>query len=252
MTFDSSKYINKFLNADSLVDLQIEPGSIDLILEDMPYNTTACEWDVKIDLQRYWETRLETLKQNGVIVLTASQPFTTDLISSNRTMFKYEWVWDKKMVTGLGNVAFMPMKCHENVLVFYKSKPTYNPIKRKVSKPFGKHHDGEVMRIYGGMKNIGNRGVGYPKSIIEIPRPNNLTDGGLHPTQKPVELFEYLIRTYTNQGDLVFDGFAGSGTTAIACIKSNRDYICYEKDKKYFDIACKRIKQFESQLKLAI
>jgi len=235
--------VNEITLGDSLELCERIPAkTVDLILEDMPYNITACEWDVKIDLELYWKTRLRILKPTGVIVLSGTQPFTTDLIMSNRKMFKYDWVWDKKMVTGFANVKYRPMLAHESILIFCEGKGIYNPQKREVKKPFGKIVDGIKSENYGGLKNSGERGVGYPKTIIEFAKPNNLCkDGNMHPTQKPVGLFEYLIRTYSNEGDLVFDGFGGSGTTAIAAHKSKRNFIVIEKERKYFDLATRRL-----------
>lgn len=242
--------LNEIYNDDSFELCKRVPAkTVDLILEDMPYNTTACEWDVKIDLELYWKTRLRILKPTGVIILTGSQPFTTDLINSNREMFKYEWIWDKKMAGNIASANKVPLKVHENVLVFYK-RANYNP----------QFHN-DYTEMYGQLSQIKSESAnlqcdtktlsgqrGYPRSIISKMRPNNLTDGGLHPTQKPVGLFEYLIRTYTNEGDLVFDGFGGSGTTAIAAHKSKRNFIVIEKEKKYFDLAKRRLDNERAQL----
>jgi len=242
-----AELIDKIHLGDSFEFLEgCPPNVFDLILEDMPYNTTACEWDVKIDLVKYWETRLRVLKPMGAIVLTASQPFTTILASSNLDMLKYEWIWNKKLA-GNGILAKQqPLKIHENVLVF-GNKVFYNPIKRK-----------GVYRAKGGIKDehgtfsnaasdITYNDEYYPESIIEFSGAGMRTDR-IHPTQKPVGLFEYLIRTYTNEGDLVFDGFGGSGTTAVAAHKSKRNFIVIEKEKKYFDLATRRLRNERAQL----
>ncbi len=258
--------MNRFSNIDCFEGIKsIEDNSVDLILEDMPYNITACDWDVKIDLGLYWETRLRILKPTGLVVLTASQPFTSELVMSNNKMFKYEWIWDKGRPTGVLNSRYSPMKKHENILVFYIKVPTYNPILRTKRKQDirdnGKLYKHTNNGAYGDVlkSSVLNQfreipvDKKYPDSVLEIQRVGTFGfEKTGHPTQKPVELFEYLIRTYTNEGDLVFDGFAGSGTTGIACEKSNRDYIMFEKEKKYFDAAQKRLTQFRSQLKLAI
>lgn len=218
---------------------------------DLPYGTTNCRWDVVIPFEPLWKQYERIIKDNGAVVLTASQPFTTDLINSNRKHFRYEWIWDKKMVTGIGLAKVMPMKSHENILIFYKSKPNYNPQYREVKTPFGKLSLTQSDSI-GFKADSFKVGVGYPKSIVEFPRPNNLSGGGLHPTQKPVALFEYLIKTYTNEGETVMDNCSGSGTTAIACIRTNRNFICMEKELKYYELSKERVKKELSQTKLKL
>ena len=255
--------IDCILHGDSF-DLvkDIPDHSIDLILEDMPYNSTNCEWDVKIDLELYWETRLRILKPTGVVILTASQPFTTDVIVSNRGMFKYELIWNKNMPTGAFNANKRPLKGHENILVFYDRQPVYNPIKTKRSEDELKRFMIKPIvtkiknSVYGEFeRTVLGRDAIYKmpdsKLFFDVVNGRN-GDKEEHPTQKPVGLFEYLIRTYTNEGDLVFDGFGGSGTTAIAASKCNRHFIVIEKEKKYFDASQKRLTEFRSQLKLAI
>jgi site-specific DNA-methyltransferase (adenine-specific) len=232
----------------------IPSGSIDMILCDLPYGTTACKWDTIIPFEPLWEQYERIIKQNGAIVLTASQPFTTDLINSNRDWFKYEWIWQKTMPTGMGNSSFMPMKYHENILVFYKSKPTYNPQMEKRSdagidrlKNSGKIKQGSKKgEHFSATKHTGtyfkyDKTKVLPKSVQLFGSVPNCNGTKLHPTQKPTELFEYLIKTYTNEGELVLDNCAGSGTTAIACLNTNRKYILMEKEKHYYDIINKRI-----------
>lgn len=248
--------VNEITLGDSLELCERIPAkTVDLILEDMPYNTTACEWDVKIDLELYWKTRLRILKPTGVVVLTAAQPFTTDMIHSNRNFFKYELIWDKKCITNPMLAKIRPLTQHENILIFSAGKTTYNPILHKKNTignfsktlPHTSDNYGKTKLIQSDNENL----EGYPRSIIDIRRPINLdADGGLHPTQKPVGLFEYLIRTYTNEGDLVFDGFGGSGTTAVACHKSKRNFIVIEKEQKYFDLATRRLDNERTQLSL--
>jgi len=226
----------------------IPDKSVDMILCDLPYGTTACKWDVVIPFAPLWEQYLRAAKDCSPFIFTSSQPFCTDLINSRRDLFKYELIWDKKMVTGVGQVKIKPMKCHENIVVFYRKTPTYNPQKREVKKPFGKHSITKSLTTSLKQYDKANYsvGVGYPKSILEFPRPNNISGGGLHPTQKPVALFEYLIRTYTNEGDTVLDNCIGSGTTAIACINTGRNYIGIEKEEKYCRIAEERIHALKS------
>jgi len=243
---------NKIYLGDSFGLIERVPAkTVDLILEDMPYNTTACEWDVKIDLELYWETRLRILKPTGVVVLTGSQPFTTDLINSNRKMFKYEWIWEKVIPSNFFNAKQQPLKIHENILVFGDGF-SYYPIKTGLAMGNFGSRSAHKSDVYNSIKGVDYQTeVGYPKSIQSFRRPNNLdADGGLHPTQKPVGLFEYLIRTYTNEGDLVFDGFGGSGTTAVAAHKSKRNFIVIEKEKKYFDLATRRLDNERKQLSL--
>jgi len=248
--------INEITHGDSLELTGCVPAKADLILEDMPYNTTACDWDKEpIDLQKYWETRLRLIKPTGVICLTASQPFTTDLIMSNRGMFKYEWIWKKNRVTNVFMGRKQPLKAHENICVFYNHQPTYNP--QMEARAYNSHTKGEQViegrGIYEGSMIIApavKKGdLSLAKSVQEFKSVHTIgKDRTLHPTQKPVGLFEYLIRTYTNEGDLVFDGFGGSGTTAIAAYRTKRNFIVIEKDKRYFEIASKRLYQERNPL----
>ena len=239
----------------------IPNGNIDMILADLPYGTTACKWDTIIPFDKLWEQYERIIKPNGAIVLTASQPFTTELINSKRTLFRYEMIWAKNMPTGAFNANKMPMKSHENVLVFYKSLPTYNPQKTKRTEKELKRFMKEPI-----VTKIENSVYGsFDRTVLgrdaEMKNPNSLLffdvvngrsgDKQPHPTQKPVALFEYLIKTYTNEGDLVLDNCAGSGTTAIACLNTNRQFIVMEKEQKYYDIILKRVadfnKNFETQ-----
>jgi site-specific DNA-methyltransferase (adenine-specific) len=227
----------------------IADKSIDMILCDLPYGTTACKWDTVIPFEPLWLQYKRIIKDNGAIVLTASQPFTSALVMSNPDMFKYEWIWDKRMTTNFAMAKKQPLRNHENICVFYKKQSVYNPQLNNTQtlKPFGKIRGGpsDVCGNLGAKKNTG---VGYPKTIITYARPNNLNnDGNLHPTQKPVALFEYLIKTYTNEGETVLDNCAGSGTTAIACLNTCRRYILIEKEKQYIDIINKRIAEHELQ-----
>jgi site-specific DNA-methyltransferase (adenine-specific) len=226
----------------------IDDKSIDMILCDLPYGTTACKWDTIIPFEPLWEQYNRIIKDNGAIVLTASEPFASKLRLSNSKMYKYDWIWNKKLA-GNGILAkIQPLKIHEIVCIFAKGKCRYNPEMRtgrlreklnniKVSEING----GDGVKIYKG--NKGNKGDKYyPTSILEFSLAG-LRKGRIHPTQKPVALFEYLIKTYTNEGDLVLDNCAGSGTTAIACINTNRNYILMEKEEKYCEVIRKRISE---------
>ena len=223
----------------------IEDKSIDAIICDLPYGTTACKWDTIIPFEPLWEQYKRIIKDNGAIVLTASQPFTSALVMSNVKMFKYALVWDKvNRYTGTLLANKQPLKRHEDILVFYKKQPKYNKQfregkpyfrARQVSKGVGQYSSNELKRI-----PTTNNGQHNPCSIIEIKGDNKL-DKNKHPTQKPVALFEYLIKTYTNEGDLVLDNCMGSGTTGVACKNLNRNFIGIELDPKYFKIAENRI-----------
>jgi site-specific DNA-methyltransferase (adenine-specific) len=225
---------------------RMEDKSIDMILCDLPYGTTACKWDVIIPFEPLWEQYKRIIKDNGAIVLTASQPFTSALVMSNVKMFKYEWVWDKKKGGNIMNLKNQPYKVHENILVFSKQPHNYYPMMTEQKERTGKTYSkGEA----NGIENYGDTRVynqKYPKSIIEESNANQ--KGKLHPTQKPVALFEYLIKTYTNENETVYDGCMGSGTTAIACINTKRNYLGSELDKGYYDIALNRIQNAQQTL----
>jgi len=241
---------NKILNEDCLDAMNIIPNeSIDMILCDLPYGTTACKWDTIIPFDKLWEQYERIIKPNGAIVLTSAQPFTSALVMSNPKLFKYEWIWNKKRVTAPMLAKKQPLRQHESILVFYKKQCCYNyqPTIKNTSKSFSKKEmfDGKG-EVYGGMKRSGTRNeneIGYPKSILnDIPVITNMSsEKFLHPTQKPIALFEYLIKTYTNENELVLDNCAGSGTTAIACLNTNRKFIVIEKEKKYYEMILKRV-----------
>lgn len=229
-------------NIDCLDLLKSLPdASVDLMLTDPPYDVTNCEWDKPINLAELWLEWERVVKPNGAFVFTATQPFTSRLITSREGFFKYCWVWDKKMVSSPALAKIQPLRAHEDIVVFYRQQCTYNPIMRdNVLSPFGKL-SGTNSDVTGKLGTDYEIGVGYPKTILEFPRPNNLTDGGLHPSQKPIDLFRYLIKTYTNPGETVFDGYSGSGTTAMACIKEGRKFIGSELNKEYYDKSMDRI-----------
>jgi len=221
----------------------IEDKSIDMILADLPYGTTACKWDTIIPFEPLWEQYKRIIKDNGAIVLTAQTPYDKLLGSSNIEMLRYEWIWKKDTSTGFMNAKKMPLKEHENILIFYKKLPNYKP---QNLKPYNKtivQSKRTNKSAYGNMgilKKIGQEYhqeyTNYPKTIL-----NFSNEKGLHPTQKPVALFEYLIKTYTNEGDIVLDNVAGSGTTGVACKNTNRNFILIEKDEKYCEIIKERV-----------
>lgn len=217
----------------------IPDKSVQLILADLPYGTTACKWDSIIDLDLLWKQYKRIIKDNGAIVLTASQPFTTKLISSNYEMFKYEWIWEKTMATGGLLAKKRPMKAHENICVFSYKNELYNEQRLQgeaYKRVEGKKKDSVIGDKEGGYITV-NKGGRCARSVIKIPNPNF---GSLHPTQKPLELMKYLIQTYSNKNDMVLDNTMGSGTTCLAAKELNRKFIGIEKESKYYEIACQR------------
>ena len=238
--------LNKIYNEDCLEGMKRIPDkSIDMILADLPYGTTNCKWDTIIPLEPLWEQYERIIKDNGAVVLTASQPFSSTLVMSNPKLFRYEWVWDKKNPTNFAMAKKQPLKYHETILVFAKKQTEYYPIKWR-GKPNHKQgllKNDQQSEVYGKIKRTKDNlsGMKYPRSIIEISK--HSSQGGLHPTQKPVALFEYLINTYTREGETVLDNCMGSGTTAIAAINTNRNFIGFELDETYYNIANERIEK---------
>ena len=216
----------------------IPDKSIDLILCDLPYGTTQNKWDSVIPFDKLWAQYNRIIKDHGAILLFSQMPFGANLIMSNPKMFRYEWIWEKDNSTGFLNAKKMPLKKHENILVFYKHLPTYNPQMREGFKPYYNTRLNSQSSNYGNYKDAvsSSDGTRYPIDIIKFNR-----DRGLHPTQKPVALLEYLIKTYTNEGDLVLDNCMGSGSTGVACQNTNREFIGMELDEKYFQVACDRL-----------
>lgn len=221
---------------------EIPDGSVDMVLTDPPYGTTSCKWDSVIPLEPMWEHLKRIIKPNGAIVMTASQPFTTTLIASNMKMFKYCWVWEKTLGTNPMLTKKQPFRKHEDICVFYFKQPTYNP-QMVEGKPYtDTARESGLDAINGGTrgtkKAIKNTGTRYPSSVQKFSNGNN---GNVHPTQKPVALMEYLIRTYTNECETVLDFTMGSGTTGVACGNTGRNFIGIEMDVDYFAIARQRI-----------
>jgi site-specific DNA-methyltransferase (adenine-specific) len=229
--------------------------SVDMILCDLPYGTTACKWDTIIPFEPLWKQYKRLIKDNGAIVLTASQPFTSALVMSNPKWFKYSWVWDKvNKFSGHLNAKHQPMRQTEDIIVFCEMKTKYNPQMFK-GEPYSATSSGNKSQNYGQQTDKvtticdGNR---YPRNLIAIKGDERGTVGRIHPTQKPVALFEYLIRTYTNEGDTVMDNCAGSGTTGVACLDTGRKFILIEKDAGYCEIIRKRIENHEPLLQAAM
>jgi DNA modification methylase len=235
------------INGDCLDLLEtIEAGSVDAIIADLPYGTTACKWDAVIPFEPMWREFRRVTKPNAAIVLTASQPFTSALGASNIAALRYSWVWRKSRPTGQMNAKRMPLKDAEDVLVFYRAAPTYNPQGTRSHGVTQRNTAGRIKR-----SSVANNGgqlsapaylqeaTNYPRQVLDFPSVHNV--GAFHPTQKPVDLMEYLIRTYTNEGEVVLDPTMGSGTTGVACVNTGRRFIGIERDADYFAIAQRRI-----------
>ena len=228
----------------------ISDKSIDMILCDLPYGTTDCKWDSVIPFEPLWEQYNRVIKDNGAIVLFGNEPFTSTLICSNLKGFKYRWDWNKKIPSGMGYAKYRPMQQVEDICIFTKKgeKTIYNPQMIKRDKPIKSGGNTVGTDTYNGFKYMSERKE-YKKTY-EYKNPTTLIEfdkvrkGSLHPTQKPVALLEYLIRTYTNEGETVLDNCMGSGSTGEACLRTNRKFIGIEKDDKYFEIACNRINEY--------
>lgn len=244
--------------------------SVDMILCDLPYGTIACKWDIIIPFDKLWEQYNRIIKDNGAIVLFGSQPFTTLLITSNIENFKYEWIWEKQKASNFMGAKYQPLKYHENICVFSNKTHNYYPQRYKILefKEIKKMSDKELKQLfetkdydrygkidirktinqpnyskeihYGNINGSRKKdeGLRYPKSILKF---NRGVNSNLHPTQKPTLLLEYLIKTYTNEGEIVLDNCMGSGSTGVACVNTNRNFIGIELDEKYFEIAKNRI-----------
>ena len=237
----------KLYNGDCLVEMnKVEDKSVDLILCDLPYGSTQCSWDSIIPFDKLWEQYNRVLKDTGIVVLFSSGLFTIDLINSNRKDFKYKLIWKKNVPTGMSSAKYRPMKYYEEICVFYKKKGTYNP-QMKPREGVGKacynydHYCGDSNHVsYEKVKKRYDPDWVQPSDILEfnvVPNRN----GKVHPTQKPIELLEWLIKTYSNEHNLVLDNTMGSGSTGVACVNLNRDFIGIEMDKSYFEIAKSRI-----------
>lgn len=234
---------------------KIDDKSIDMILTDLPYGITACKWDIVIPLELLWEQYKRIIKDKGAIVLTASQPFTSMLVMSNLKMFKHSWIWNKGKAGNFATVKYNPLRVTEDILVFSLSSPIYFPQKILAEKKNKRNRNNECKSkketthgIASGIFKVSenhNENERFPHNIIDIKSTENECNNihRLHPTQKPVPLFEYLIKTYSNDGDLVLDSCAGSFTTAVACENLKRKWICIEKEKEYCEVGLKRIKE---------
>ena len=242
----------QLINGDTIQEMaKLSDHSIDMVLCDLPYQVTQAKWDVLIPFDKLWQEYKRLIKENGAIVLFSQQPFTSQLVMSNPKMFRYEIIWNKVRTTGFLNANRMPLKQHENILVFYKKLPTYHPQMVNGDKP--SHSRGNAgtanNRVYGKFNMVSDSpstktNLKFPTDIYTFN--NRVGKGQLHPTQKPVELLEWLIKTYSNEGDVVLDNTMGSGSTGVAAINTNRDFIGIELDKTYFKIAESRINEFQN------
>lgn len=227
---------------------EVEDKSVDLILCDLPYGTTRHKWDSIIPFDKLWEQYNRIIKDHGAIVLFGSEPFSTELKHSNMKMYRYDWIWQKNRATLFLMAHKRPLIKHELVSVFYKHLPTYNPQMGK-GKPYKQNGSDKVRNggFYSEIKygEIDNDGTRYPTTIIDFPNSNA---NRYHPTEKPQNILEYLIKTYTNEGDLVLDNCIGSGSTGVACVNTNRQFIGMELNQKYFDIAKKRVEEAEENM----
>ena len=248
--------LNKIYNEDCLEGMKrIPDGSVECVICDLPYGTTACKWDIVIPFKELWQQYKRIIKDNGAIILFSKQPFTSDLINSNRDMFRYELIWEKTRAGNSMQVKNQPSAIHENIEVFYKNQPTYNDIKFMVDEKYIDKRKSIRDSIYksehykGVMKRKADDGMRHPQSILPF---NSVWHKGMHPTEKPVELIQWLIRSYTNEGDLILDNCIGSGTTAIAAIKEKRHFIGMELNKEYYDKACERIRKEQIEIEYSL
>ena len=221
----------------------IPDASIDMILCDLPYGTTACKWDTIIPFDKLWEQYKRIIKPNGVITLFGREPFSSKVRLSNESNYRYDWIWEKSKATNFLFAKQMPLIAHEDIMIFYKKLPTYNPQKTK-GKPYNKGVEKRneieaVGKIGNGNFIINESGDRNPRSVIYFRTAES--EGKLHPTQKPLELMKYLIKTYSNENDLVLDNCMGSGTTCLASKELNRKFIGIEKEPKYYELAVGRV-----------
>lgn len=232
---------------------EIPEKSIDLILCDLPYGTTNCAWDVVIPFDELWKQYERIIKDNGAIVLFSAQPFTAKLIMSNKKRFRYCWYWKKNNKTGFAFAKVQPMRCIEEICIFYKKAPTYNPqglieLKKPITRKLPDTDKDYIYRRSTLSKEVAQKYTNYPTHLLEFKNEAASNKNRLHPTQKPVALLEYLINTYTNEGDRVLDNCMGSGSTGVACINTKRRFYGIEKNETFFNTAKKRITEREQAL----
>ena len=243
--------LNKIYNEDCLLTLKrIKDNSVDLLLQDTPFGCTQNEWDIIPNFKLMWNEWNRVTKENGAMIFFGTQPFTSELILSNKQNFRYDLIWYKALGTGFLNANKMPMRNHEHILIFYRKLPTYNPI-MTIGKMRDKGNKGQSTTTnYGTFKPNSSRNNTYhPQSVIDITNGDKQSQND-HPTQKPIDLIRYLVLTYSNENDLIFDGYMGSGTTAEACLRENRNFIGSEMNKEYCDKSIIRLDLFKQQTSL--
>lgn len=233
-------------NEDCITGMKrLADGSVDAIICDPPYQSTGCAWDKRLPLDEMWEQFNRVTKQNGAVVLFSQLPFAVDLINANRKMFRYEYVWKKSRACGFLNANKMPLRAHENILVFYRQLPTYNP-QFRTGKAYDRRHSESKPSVYHVAKRIITSNDGnhyYPRDVLEVNSisANSKTEPQVHPTQKPIELMKFLVETYTNKFEVVLDATMGSGSTGVACMLTGRRFIGFETDGQFFSTAKTRI-----------
>lgn len=244
--------LNSIINADCFeIFPKVPSGSIDMILCDLPYGTTRSPWDSILPFDQLWKSYERIIKDNGAILLFAKAPFDKVLAASNLKLFRYEWIWEKNKATGHLNASHMPMQAHENILVFYKNTPIYNPQMTEGHRPMNRATTRHTSGVYGNGRESENQAgttIRNPRSVLYFPVVNNDDPERIHPNQKPVELLEYLIRTYTNEGDTVFDNCGGSCSTAVAANRCKRNYIVIEKDPTFAAKGINRVENMQLTL----
>ena len=236
---------NIIYHGDCIEGMKIlQDNSVDMVLTDPPYGTTQNKWDTVVDMDAFWKEIKRVTKKNSAILIFTQMPFTATVVMSNPKMFRYEWICEKANATGFLNARRMPMKCHENVLVFYGKLPVYRPIMEH-GKPYRRWLEDKNSSNYNAIKRLSSgtpTGTRFPRDVLKVSW-RSAFGKTLHPTQKPVSLCEYFIKTYSNKGDIILDPFIGSGTTAVAAINTERKYIGFEKEEEYFDIAQNRLEK---------
>lgn len=244
--------LNTIINADCFeVFPMIPSGSVDMILCDLPYGTTRSPWDSNLPFDKLWPAYERIIKDDGAILLFAKAPFDKVLAASNMKLFRYEWIWEKNKATGHLNAARMPMQAHENILVFYKNPPTYNPQLTEGHRPMHAAIGNHKSTVYGsgiGVANNAGTTERLPRSVVYFPVVNNDDPDRIHPNQKPVPLLEYFIRTYTNKGDTVLDNCGGSCSMAEAAARTGRNYIVIEKDSDFATKGKRRLERMQLTL----
>ena len=225
----------------------IDTNSVDMLLVDLPYGTTQCKWDSIISLKDLWIEYNRIIKDNGAMLFHCAQPFTSNLIMSNVKNFKYEWVWEKSKASNYLNAKKQPLRAHESIAVFYRKPPTYNP-QITQGEAYNKGTAKRETDVYGSQRavEVKSDGERYPRTVQYFVTAEK--EGKLHPTQKPIALTEYFVKTFSNPGDVILDNTMGSGTTGVACVNLDREFIGIEKDKEYFDIAVERISEAEDHI----